>query len=49
VIYDADKKRSEVHFGFFLGAGASVNSGILLAQELCETWLEEIKAKGVEG
>ncbi len=43
VMYDANKERSDVHFGFFLGAGASVDSGIPLAQALCETWLDEIK------
>ncbi len=43
VMYDANEERSDVHFGFFLGAGASVNSGIPLAQALCEAWLDEIK------
>ncbi len=43
VMYDANKEPSDVHFGFFLGAGASVDSGIPLAQALCETWLDEIK------
>ncbi len=42
-MHDANQEHSEVHFGFFLGAGASVASGIPLAQTLCETWLGEIK------
>lgn len=44
----ADASDSDTRYGFFLGAGASVESGILAAKELSEKWLETIKDnKGV--
>ncbi len=43
VMHDANQEHSDVRFVFFLGAGASFASGIPLAQELCETWLDKIK------
>ncbi len=55
VMYDANEERSDVHFGFFLGAGASasdsdsVDFGIPLAQELCETWLKTIQQNNPKG
>jgi hypothetical protein len=39
----ADASDSDTRYGFFLGAGASVESGIPVAKELSEGWLKTIK------
>ncbi len=46
----ADASDRDTRYGFFLGAGASVESGIPVAKELSEKWLETIKDnKGCNG
>jgi hypothetical protein len=39
----ADASDSDTRYGFLLGAGASVESGIPVAKELSEGWLKTIK------
>jgi hypothetical protein len=39
----ADASDSDTRYGFFLGAGASVESGIPVAKALSEKWLRTIK------
>lgn len=42
-VKDADKKGSSVRYGFILGAGASVASGIPSGYKLATKWYEEIE------
>ena len=42
-IFDANQKGSSVRFGFILGAGASVASGIPSGGKLASKWYDEIK------
>ena len=42
-IVDSNKPNSAERYAFFLGAGASVQSGIKLAKELAENWIETIE------
>jgi Tfp pilus assembly protein PilF len=42
-IKDANNEGSSVHYGFILGAGASVTSGIPSGGKLASKWYEEIK------
>lgn len=42
-VSDADKKGSSVRYGFILGAGASVASGIPSGYKLASKWYEEIE------
>jgi hypothetical protein len=41
----ADASDSDTRYGFFLGAGASVESGIPVAKVLSEKWLKTIVSK----
>lgn len=43
LLKDSTQKNSSIHFGFILGAGASVKSGIKSGSELARKWYEEIK------
>lgn len=43
LLKDSTEKNSSIHFGFILGAGASVKSGIKSGSELARKWYEEIK------
>ena len=43
-VYDANKLGSSVRYGFVLGAGASVKSGIPSGTKLATQWYDEIKA-----
>ncbi|MDN5100543.1 SIR2 family protein [Aliarcobacter butzleri] len=43
LLKDSTQKNSSIHFGFILGAGASVKSGIKSGSELAQKWYEEIK------
>ena len=42
-IVDSNKPNSAERYAFFLGAGASVQSGIKLAKELAENWIKTIE------
>ncbi|WP_151949448.1 SIR2 family protein [Aliarcobacter butzleri] len=43
LLKDSTEKNSSIHFGFILGAGASVKSGIPSGSFLAKKWFEEIK------
>ncbi len=43
LLKDSHEKNSSIHFGFILGSGASVQSGIKLGSELAQIWYEQIK------
>jgi protein O-mannosyl-transferase len=43
LLKDSTQNNSSIHFGFILGAGASVKSGIKSGSELAQKWYEEIK------
>lgn len=43
LLKDSTQNNSSIHFGFILGAGASVKSGIKSGSELARKWYEEIK------
>lgn len=43
LLKDSTQNNSSIHFGFILGAGASVKSGIPSGLSLAKKWYEEIK------
>ncbi len=43
LLKDSHEKNSSIHFGFILGSGASVQSGIKSGSELAQIWYEQIK------
>lgn len=43
LLKNSTQNNSSIHFGFILGAGASVKSGIKSGSELAKKWYEEIK------
>jgi len=43
LLKDSHEKNSSIHFGFILGSGASVKSGIPSGSKLAQIWYEQIK------